>query len=272
MNGLFVLLGIESWKPVLAALLLPPVPLLAVVLLGAALMRARRTAGAFVVCLGVALLWFSACVGSAQIVAQALLQPPPALTTARVEALRADVQAGHRLAIVVLGGGVEAQAPEYGSSSLSRTSLERLRYGVWLGHETGAPVAFSGGIGHGQSSASVPAEAAVAGRIAAIEFGRPLRWLESDSRDTRENARRTIPLLREAAIERLVLVTHAAHMPRALRAFQEAAGPGGMRIEAAPIGLAEAADAPLLRWLPSSKGYTDLRQALHERLGLAAGS
>ena len=272
MNGLVALFGIESSKPVLAALMLPPVPLLALVLLGAALMRRRPAAGGFLVCLAIALLWFSACIGGAQILTQALLQPPPALTRDRIAALRADVQAGRRVAIVVLGGGVQAYAPEYGSSSLSRASLERLRYGVWLGRETGAPVAFSGGIGHGQSFASVPAEAAVAGRIAAIEFGRPLRWLESDSRDTRENARRTIPLLREAAIERLVLVTHASHMPRALRAFREAAGPGGMRIEAAPIGLAEAPDAPLLRWLPSSKGYTDLRQALHERLGLAAGS
>ena len=270
MNGLFVLLGIESWKPVLAALLLPPVPLLAVVLLGAALMRARRTAGAFVVCLGVALLWFSACVGSAQIVAQALLQPPPALTTARVEALRADVQAGHRLAIVVLGGGVVAHAPEYGSSSLSHAALERLRYGIWLGRATGAPLAFSGGVGHAQAPGA-PAEAQVAGRIAAAEFGRPLRWLETDSRDTRENAARSVTLLRKAGIEHLVLVTHAWHMPRALRAFREAAGAGGMRIEAAPIGLADPPQGALLRWLPSSRGYTDMRHALHERLGLAAG-
>jgi uncharacterized SAM-binding protein YcdF (DUF218 family) len=270
-NGLFVLLRNESWKPVLAALLLPPVPLLAVVLLGAALMRSRRTVGAFVVCLGVALLWFSACVGSAQIAAQALLQPPPALSAARLEALRADVQAGHRLAIVVLGAGVEALAPEYGSSSLSDAALERLRYGIWLGRATGAPIAFSGGVGHAQTP-DAPAEAQVAGRIAAAEFGRPLRWLESESRDTRENAARTLALLRKAGIEHLVLVTHAWHMPRALRAFREAAGARGMRIEPAPIGLAEPSQGPLLRWLPSSKGYTDMRRALHERLGLAAGS
>jgi uncharacterized SAM-binding protein YcdF (DUF218 family) len=270
-NGLFALFGIESWKPMLAALLLPPVPLLVLVLLGAALMRRRPAAGGFLVCLAVALLWFSTCTGSAHIVAQALLQPAPALTRDRIAALRADMQAKRRVAIVVLGGGAQAYAPEYASSSLSKASLERLRYGIWLGRETGAPVAFSGGMGHAQSPGA-PAEAQVAGRIAAADFGRPLRWLESESRDTRANAARTVALLREAGIEQLVLVTHAWHMPRALRAFREAAGARGMRIEAAPIGLAEASESPLLRWLPSSKGYTDMRHALHERLGLAAGS
>ena len=34
MNELFYTLGIESWKPVLSALLLPPVPLLVLVLAG----------------------------------------------------------------------------------------------------------------------------------------------------------------------------------------------------------------------------------------------
>jgi hypothetical protein len=34
-NSFFVLLGIENWKPALTSLVLPPVPLLVLVVLGA---------------------------------------------------------------------------------------------------------------------------------------------------------------------------------------------------------------------------------------------
>ena len=114
----------------------------------------------------------------------------------RVRELRAEVQAKKPVAIVVLGAGVEPFAPEYGVSSLLYPSLERLRYGLWLARETGAPVAFSGGVGLGQPDAA--AEAKVAAKIAAEEFNRPLRWQEEDSRDTRENATRTLALLKPA--------------------------------------------------------------------------
>ena len=68
------------------------------------------------------------------------------------------------VAIVILGGGSEPFAPEYGVSSLQAASLERLRYGLWLAGETGAPVAFSGGVGHAQAGATQEA------RVARYEF------------------------------------------------------------------------------------------------------
>ena len=42
MNEIFFSLGIESWKPFINAILLPPVPLLLLVLVGARLMFRRR--------------------------------------------------------------------------------------------------------------------------------------------------------------------------------------------------------------------------------------
>ena len=45
----------------------------------------------------------------------------------------------------------------------------------------------------------------------------PLRWTEDRSRDTRENAAATVALLRAAGVRQIVLVTHASHMPRAMR-------------------------------------------------------
>ena len=57
MNDLFVLFAAESWKPVLTALLLPPVPFLLLMLIGARLIVARRGLGWMLVLLGAALVW-----------------------------------------------------------------------------------------------------------------------------------------------------------------------------------------------------------------------
>ena len=269
MNSVFVSLGIESWKPILGALLLPPVPLLLLVLIGARLLLPRRGLGWLVIVISVALLWLSACTGAARMLGQLTLPPPAALSFDRIRELRAEVTAKKPLAIVVLGAGSEPFAPEYGVSSLQAPSLERLRYGVWLAGQTGAPIAFSGGTGWKQQGST--AEARIAAKIAADEFGRPIRWIEDDSRDTRENAARTMELLKSAGINHVILVTHGYHMARALRAFREAAGPA-IQIDPAPMGLARGIDAPALEWLPSSNGFRDVRQLLRELAGLTAGA
>ena len=265
MNSLFALLDLEAWKPVLTALLLPPVPLLALLLIGLVLRGRRGGLGATLIGGSVLLLWLTACTGFAEALTAPLLHPPPALAAARVQALRG----APATAIVVLGGGMEPRAPEYGTASLRYSSLERLRYGVWLGRQTGLPVAFSGGVGWAQPGATP--EAQVAARIAADEFGRPLKWTEDQSRDTRENAARSLALLRPAGIRHIVLVTHGWHMPRAQHAFEAAAG-GAVTIEPAPMGLAQRNELPLLRWMPSSDGYAGVRAVLREALGRLAGA
>jgi len=267
-NSLFASLGIESWKPVITALILPPVPFLLLVLIGARLLLPRRGLGWLVILISVALLWLSACTGAVRFVSQ-LLPVPPALSFDRVRELRAEATAKKPLAIVILGAGSEPFAPEYGVSSLQYGSLERLRYGLWLAAQTGAPVAFSGGTGYAQEGATP--EAKVAAKIAADEFGRPIRWIETESRDTRENAALTLVMLKPAGINHIVLVTHGYHMPRALRAFTQAAGPG-IQIEAAPMGLAKNLETPTLEWLPSAAGFRDMRQVLRELAGAVAGA
>ena len=269
MNSLLALMGIESWKPILTALLLPPVPLLLLALIGARLILPRRGLGWFVILLSVALIWLSACTGSARLLMQLALHPPMVLSADRIQALKADARASRPVAIVVLGGGMEALAPEYGVSSLRPQSLERLRYGVWLGRETGLPVAFSGGVGWAQLDAK--AEAQIAAQIAASEYGRPLKWIEDNSRDTRENAARTIALLKPQGIRHIVLVTHGYHMPRALRHFEQAAG-SEIRIEPAPMGMARRGDLPALNWMPTTDGFQDTRNILRELAGRVAGA
>ena len=86
--------------------------------------------------------------------------------------------------------------------------------------------------------------------------------------DTRENAARTVPLLKQAGVTRILLVTHGWHMPRARRTFEQVAG-GTVKVQPAPMGLAALRnDNPALDWLPTSAGYESVRTALRELIGL----
>ena len=270
MNSLFVLLGIESWKPILAALMLPPVPFLLLMLVGARLILPRRGLGWSIILLSVVGMWLTSTMGLARVIERFALNVPPALNFDRIAEIKAEAKNKNAITIAVLGGGLEPFAPEYGVSFLSPASLERLHYGVWLGRETGVPVGFSGGLGWSQRPSA--SEAEVAARIAAQDYGRPLRWTEDQSRDTRENAARTIPLLKKSGVTHIVLVTHASHMPRARRAFDELGAANGIRIEVAPIGLGSRAEGQVVDWLPTTQGASRSRNALRECLGRIFGA
>ena len=261
-------------KPVLSALLLPPVPFLALGLAGAGLARGRPRAARSLVVLACVGAWLCSCVGPARWVEESWLAVPAPLDAGQRAALKARVAAGEPLAIVVLGGGVNPLALEYGTADLAAPSLSRLRYGLWLGRQTGIPVGGSGGIGWGASAPGLQPEASRMAVIAESEFGVSLRWVESTSRDTHENAVNTLALLRPAGIREIVLVTHGTHMPRALREFRAAAAAGAasapVHVTPATMGTAWPADSALLRWLPSSEGAVRMRAALHEVLAQLA--
>jgi uncharacterized SAM-binding protein YcdF (DUF218 family) len=266
MNEIFLSLGIEAWKPALTSLLLPPVPLLLLVLVGARLMFRRRLLAWFVILIAVLTLWLSFTTAAGSLLRKGLLHPPPALREADI----AEFKRAPRTAIVVLGGGRYLLSPEYGVSNLHAFSLERLRYGVWLSRETGLPLAFSGGVGHG--AAPGISEAEIAARIAEREFGRPLKWTETESRDTRENALKTVALLKAQGIQQIVLVTHDFHMPRALRNFERAAEGSNIKVVPAPMGLPASGHLSVANWLPSTTGVEETRNVLREWLGMVAGS
>jgi uncharacterized SAM-binding protein YcdF (DUF218 family) len=284
LNHLFVVWGLSDWKPLLTALLLPPLPWLILGLWGGWLRRHRPWLGAGLGLTAVAGLWLCSTLAAAQWLRNAALQPPPPLTAARLQSLAGQARQGERMAIVVLGGGREQWAPEYQGPSLDADSLERLRYGLWLGGQTGVPVAFSGGVGWGQQGSGAP-EAQIAAQLARDDFHQPLRWVEATSRDTHENAQNSWALLQRDGVQRIVLVTHGWHMTRALRDFRRAlaartgagSDPGGPvagpdAVIAAPIGLGPQDMPPLLRWLPSNEGLKLFRQCLREWLGLLAGA
>ncbi len=252
-------------KPWLLSLILPPGPPLLLLLSGALLLRRRPALARSCVWLGTIGVWLGCTSGAAAVAQLALLGRSPALTASQLR----DLRLMPATAVLVLGGGARQEAVEYGGPTLKPLTMERLRYGAWLARQSGLPLAFSGGIGW-SGHASDASEASLAARIAEQEFGLPLLFAEGGSRDTRQNAALSMPLLRAHGIRHVLLVTHELHMARSLRAFAEL--DGELKLTAAPLALLPSGPPNSLGdWLPSAEGYARMRYVLYEWLGLRLG-
>jgi uncharacterized SAM-binding protein YcdF (DUF218 family) len=257
-------------KPLLSILVMPPTLGLTAICLGLWLALSARTSkwrrAAVAPCIaGVATLWLSSALISAQWLQDHVIKPPAALTASDIAALKGKDKGRVDTAIVVLGGGRQDLAVEYGTSMLSELPMARLHYGIWLARGTGLPLAYSGGIGWAQAEGA--SEAQTAQLVATRDYGLPLRWIEASSRDTRENARLSVAMLKQAGIHRIVVVTHASHMRRAVRAFRQEGGTD-LEVIAAPMGFVTVEDRWPLPWLPSPQGNLQVHAAWHEVIGL----
>ncbi|MEY2619179.1 MAG: hypothetical protein RL522_2181 [Pseudomonadota bacterium] len=247
-------------KALVAPLVLPPAgPLLLVLvaLIALALWPKRRQAVLPVAFAGVAALWALSCHAIAIWLAGALLPLPQPLAD------RALPDAGTQ-AVVVLGGGVLAEAPEYGAAQPASATLARLRYGIRLARAQRLPLAFAGGLGWGGRGDASEAQAVA--QSAREDFGFEPRWLDDQSRETRENAQKLAALMLPQGMRRIALVSDAWHLPRAALEFERA----GFTVLPAPTRLPLPAARPALEWLPSSEGLTLSRHVLREWLALRA--
>jgi uncharacterized SAM-binding protein YcdF (DUF218 family) len=111
------------------------------------------------------------------------------------------------------------------------------------------------------------AEAEIMGHILRHEFGIEARWQEAGSMDTAGNAALSAPILKAAGIQRIVLVTHAFHMPRARLLFERA----GLEVIPAPTAFFshQSFDWLMTDFLPQAKALHTAYYALHEWLGMA---
>lgn len=269
MNDWLVQWGIEGLKPFVGRLLLPPTSLLLGALLAWLLARRLPRAARALGVLSVVALWLMATPWAAHHLNRLLTPSPPALSAAAI----AGLTAAPRTAIVVLGSGRRPMAPEYGGPDLTPRAHERLRYGAWLARQTRLPLAFSGGIGHAGVDVGVT-EAEAARQALARDGGPPLRWAEDRSRDTNENARFSVALLQAEGIQRIVLVTHDFHQPRALAAFRRAIDRSGrpMDLVPAPMGQRMPPAGRVFDYLPQGDSLQRSTWVLHEWLGRRAGA
>jgi uncharacterized SAM-binding protein YcdF (DUF218 family) len=235
-------------KKVLSALLLPPTSLLLLALCGLWLARRRPRLGHGLIALGVGTLLLLA----TPAISNRLLQ---SLETARpiTPAALASCQA-----IVVLGAGTYYRAPEYGGDTVNGLALERLRYAARLARTSGLPLAVTGGAPLGGRPEGESMREALHD-----DFGLPVRWVETASRDTAENAAYLAPMLKAAGVARIALVSHVWHLPRARELFQRQ----GLSVIAAPTGFTTAAPQGIGDWLPGVSALNRSWLAVHEWLG-----
>ncbi|MFT5051082.1 MAG: uncharacterized SAM-binding protein YcdF (DUF218 family) [Chlamydiales bacterium] len=173
----------------------------------------------------------------------------------------ADPSALAPQAIVILSADAVSWAPEYGTATVGRLTLERLRYGAHLARQTDLPLLVTGGA----SRPDVAPRAVLMQRVLEQEFGLPVRHVEGRSSDTLGNARESARLLRSDGIERVLLVTHAWHMPRALAAFRST----GLEVVPAPTAFRDWPQPGLAAFVPSARSLQESSWALHEWLGRA---
>ena len=235
------------WKLLGKTLILPPAAPLLLALVGLAIMSRHPRRGRALAAFGVVALVLLSMPAVSTLLLRAVDRTPvldPAAT--------ATAQA-----IVILGGGIRRGAPEYGGPTLSRLTLERVRYGARVARATRLPVLVSGG----RFASGEPTEAAVMKAALEDEFGVPVRWVEDRSRNTHENARMSAALLTADGVARVVLVGHSFDLPRATAEFNAA----GIATIPAPTGIADAgSDYRAIDFVPSVAGLQQSYYALYE--------
>ncbi len=207
----------ETLSYAAAALLSPPTSLVLLALAGLWATLRWRIAGTVVAALSLAALL----VCSLPVTGYALLR---SLETQPFDPKRAT----EAQVIVILGGGRNRSAIEWGGVTVSGFALQRLRYGAKLARESGLPILVTGGAptGHGSREGHLMKD------ILRDEFNVPARWVDAESRTTSDNARLTAERLLPLDMKTVLLVTDAWHIRRAMPEFERA----GLRPIAAPMG------------------------------------
>jgi uncharacterized SAM-binding protein YcdF (DUF218 family) len=245
-------------NPVVSAvaksLLLPPGIIIALFVVALLLMVWRRRLAVLVAALSLSLLLLC----SLPVVARRLagqVEPAHALTASELKTSGAG-------AIVVLGCGRNAAAPEYGGDVPAACALVRLRYGARLHADTGLPILVSAGRVWDEPRS----EAALMAETLRRRFGVNPRWVEGRSRNTWENALYSTGMLKEAGVDSILLVTYALHMKRAAWAFRQM----GITVTPAPTYFQSRSDRrpAWLNWLPSAHAMLLSSDSLREMIGM----
>jgi uncharacterized SAM-binding protein YcdF (DUF218 family) len=170
-------------------------------------------------------------------------------------------------AIVVLGGGI---APPSGKSTEIdlKSAADRVWFAARLFHAGKAPLMLVSGGSDPERDAYSEARASA---VFLADLGVPAQAvvLEEASRNTRQNAAFSAALLRARGIKRILLVTSALHMPRAMALFAAQ----GLQATPAPTDF-EAIQSPpagLLAWLPDAMALDGSGRAMKEIVGKWVG-
>ncbi|MDQ6953861.1 MAG: YdcF family protein [Mariprofundaceae bacterium] len=167
-------------------------------------------------------------------------------------------------AIVLLGGGIYSNAPEYANADTLRGSaMMRTLYAAHIAKQTGLSIYATGGAPLSQEQ---DAEGDVMRRWL-IRLGIPEGrvFAESYANNTWQNAVYIKELLSKRHIQRIILITSAWHMPRAVWCFESQ----GFEVIPGPTDyITLQQDYDVRSYLPSGNAFADSCLALHEYLGI----
>ncbi|XKE47138.1 YdcF family protein [Halomonas organivorans] len=237
---------------ILETLLLPPVVNAWLIVLGGLLWMRLHLIGGLLVVLGLGGLLGLATPMASHALRQGL-EPPALPASPRLEGAEA---------IVILGGGRDYAAPEFGwGDAPANAGWRRLAYGAYLHRRTRLPILVSGGRVHDEHSAEASLMAAALRQV----FDVPVRWLEGRSATTTDNARYSAEMLTPEGIDHVALVSQAWHLPRATAEFERV----GLTVTPAPTEFASPPPGGLAAWRPSAYHLHQSTRALREWLGRA---
>jgi uncharacterized SAM-binding protein YcdF (DUF218 family) len=169
-------------------------------------------------------------------------------------------------ALVVLGGGIGSAEPPRLEIEMGGT-VDRIRYAGRLFRAGKAPFVVATGGSIPWLGAEEPESSAM--EVLLREWGVPPDAIvtEAQSVNTRENALYTRPLLVDRRVSKVLLVTSALHMPRALATFRSA----GIDAEPAPTDFEVVCreGTTVLDFLPDAEALAGTTKAIKEYIGLA---
>ncbi len=156
--------------------------------------------------------------------------------------------------IVILGGGA------YNTGILKEDSTKRLLTGFVLHKQTDLPIILSGS----SSISALPEAEIMKGLLLTLGVDKGKVYTDVNSRDTEENAQEVKKLCEKLGCRRVILVTSAYHMRRAVLAFERA----GLEVVPYPTDFKRDMKYNLYSLLPKMGVFADSYKALREYLGL----
>jgi uncharacterized SAM-binding protein YcdF (DUF218 family) len=239
--------------PVIKLLVLPPGSIIVLAALGLAAWRRRPRLGKALCGLALGLLYVLSTGAGSWLLVHPLESLEPVLADGPSAAT----------AIVVLTAGRVRNSPEYGRRPVPDfTALERISYAAHLYRSRQLPLLVTGGLisdNRGEEPLATGMK-----RVFEDRYQIPVRWLETASRNTAQNARFSAAMLRQAGVGHIILVTDAVHMRRARLAFERQ----GITVTPGPTFYQEPGDFDWRRLLPGIENLRRSHAALYEWLGL----
>lgn len=230
--------------------ILPPGLNLIVAIAGHIISRFSKYAGNTLIWLAFISFWLFSTPITAQFLIDTLQDRHPQLIVNHIKKDKTS-------AIVVLGGGSWFDKSAKRGYFLSPTTKNRLTYAAYLYHHTRIPIFISGGKPETKAMHDY--------------FSVPVTWGEYKSRNTFDESRNTLPILKKHNIQTVYLVTNAWHMPRSLSIFQHAYQNTKIKIIAAPMGYITLQPRPgIINYLPSLDELRASQTAMHEYIGILA--